>query len=202
MPLVTGSALAWWAWQHHHFLETMHPASWLALFCIMAVPNALSLIPNTLVGLLAGHFLGMKGLGGMVVSFMLASVLGYFMGRILDAGLKESVFAVWPAARKTSEKLQRKSVFVVALFRLSPAPPFAVGSLMLSWFRVPLASFLWGGLLGMLPRMAVVVWVGSQAVNMVQLLRHPGQSTEIQWITALGVLVVLGGILWLRKLAK
>lgn len=202
LPLVVGSALAFWALDEKEWLLSLSVPSWILLFSLLSVPIAFSLIPNTLAGILAGYLLGMWGLAGMSLSFFLASVMGYFFGRRLDAGLREEIFRIWPAAKKSVENLQGNSVSVVMAFRLLPVPPFAIGNLLLAWLRVPLASFLTGSMAGMIPRMALVVWLGSRVDDVVFLMQHPMQVKEIQGFTLGAFLLALVLLVYcLRKKA-
>lgn len=191
LPLLAGSAMAFWALDHKEWLLSLSGVQWLLVFSAMAIPIAFSLIPNTLAGILAGYFIGMWGLAGMCLSFFLASVIGYFFGRRLDSGLKEQIFRIWPSAEKAIQKLEGNSVSVVMAFRLLPVPPFAVGNLLLAWLRIPLSSFLLGSMVGMIPRMAVVVWLGSQVNDILFLLQHPMKAKEMQVFSLVAVLVAV-----------
>ena len=200
LPLLVGSALAFWALDEKEWLLSLSVPSWILLFSLLSVPIAFSLIPNTLAGILAGYLLGMWGLAGMSLSFFLASVMGYFFGRRLDAGLREEIFRIWPAAKKSLENLQGNSVSVVMAFRLLPVPPFAIGNLLLAWLRVPRPSFLIGSMAGMIPRMALVVWLGSRVDDVVFLMQHPMQVKEIQGFTLIAALLAL--VLLVYRLRK
>lgn len=196
LPLLVGSALAFWALDQKEWLLSQSVFQWILLFSILAIPIAFSLIPNTLAGILAGYIIGMWGLAGMCLSFFLASLIGYFLGRRLDSGLKEQIFRIWPASEKAIQKLEGNSVSVVFAFRLLPVPPFAIGNLLLAWLRIPLSSFLLGSMAGMIPRMALVVWLGSKVDDVVFLMQHPMQMKEIQGFTIGAVLLALVVILW------
>jgi len=196
LPLLVGSALAFWALDQKEWLLSQSVFQWILLFSILAIPIAFSLIPNTLAGILAGYIIGMWGLAGMCLSFFLASLIGYFFGRRLDSGLKEQIFRIWPASEKAIQKLEGNSVSVVFAFRLLPVPPFAIGNLLLAWLRIPLSSFLLGSMAGMIPRMALVVWLGSKVDDVVFLMQHPMQMKEIQGFTIGAVLLALVVILW------
>jgi len=199
LPLVVGSALAFWAFEERDYLLALSVFQWLVLFVLLAVPISFSLIPNTLAGILAGYFLGMWGLPGMCLSFGLASLMGYFIGQKLDSGLKEEIFRIWPASQKAIQNLEGNSISVVFAFRLLPVPPFAIGNLLLAWLRIPLGSFLLGSMAGMIPRMALVVWLGSKVDDVVFLLKHPMQVKEIQGFTLVAVLIAIGLFLFLWR---
>lgn len=199
LPLFSGSAMGFWAISQTEVLHSFSVVSWVILFLLLAVPIALSIIPNTLAGLLAGYFLGFGGFPAMVLSFTLASVMGFFVGKKLDSGIREAVFNLWPSSRKTFENLKRESLWTVIFLRLSPAPPFAVGSLLLSWIQVPFGRFLAGSLLGMFPRMALVVGIGAHAVQFAEIMKNPGQSAELRWSSLLFLIVAGAGFFWLKR---
>lgn len=196
LPLLAGSYLSYYVMEHVQDFRSLPFPSKVYLFTGLSVLITFSFIPNTLAGLLSGYIFGFWGLAGMILSYSLASLMGYFLGRKIDSGLKETIFQIWPKAEKAFQSLENQSTAVVMAFRLMPAPPFAIGNLLLAWFRMPLRPFLMGSLLGMLPRMALVVWVGSQATDIWQMLKHPMQVAEIQWITFGGLAVVLLGIVY------
>lgn len=199
LPLFSGSAMGFWAISQAEVLQSFSILSWLVLFFLLAFPIALSIIPNTLAGLLAGYFLGFWGFPAMVLSFSLASMVGFFIGKKLDSGIREVVFDLWPASRRTFDGLKKESLWTVILLRLSPAPPFAVGSLLLSWIQVPFGRFLIGSLLGMFPRMALVVGLGAHAVQFAEIIKNPGQSPELKWSSLLFLVVAGAGFFWLKR---
>ena len=130
------------------------------IFFLLSVPIAFSLIPNTLAGLIAGYFLGWLGLPAMVLSFSLACLIGFFIGGFSGKGLLDDVCSLWPSLSGIIQRFKDKPFSLVVALRLMPAPPFAIGSLVLAWIKIPLKSFFWGSLAGMIPRMSLVVWLG------------------------------------------
>jgi uncharacterized membrane protein YdjX (TVP38/TMEM64 family) len=182
-PLLFGSTATWWAYQEQDFINSLGPITWLLVFLALSLPIVLSLFPNTLVGLITGYFLSWWALPGMVLSFMLASFLGFLLGRRLDAGLKSTFFQIWPASREAVDRMQGDPVQVVAAFRLLPVPPFAIGNLLLAWLEIPLKPYLFGSLMGMLPRMAFVVWLGSGLSNLLDLVQNPSSTRYLNWFS-------------------
>lgn len=189
MPLVVGSALSLWALEEKEWLISLSFWGWIVLFFLLSVPLGLSLIPNTLAGLVGGYLIGMWALPGMMLSFFLAALLGYAMSRKMDSGLREEIYRIWPASETALRKMEGNSFYLVLTFRLLPVPPFAIGNLLLAWLRVPLSSFLLGSILGVFPRMALLVWIGSKAEDIIQMVKHPMQVKEVQWFT-LGTMAI------------
>jgi uncharacterized membrane protein YdjX (TVP38/TMEM64 family) len=67
-----------------------------------------------------------------------------------------------------------------------PVPPFAIGNLLMTWFKIPFQQFVLGSLAGMTIRMILMVWIGAKAKDIIQLLKHPQQVPELQWFTIIG----------------
>jgi len=203
LPLLVGSALAFWALQEREFLMILDFWGWTIIFTLLSIPVAFSLIPNTLAGLLAGYLIGMWGFPGMAWCIFLACIMGYYFAKSLDSGLQTEIFKIWPAAEKAAQKLKGNSFSVVFLFRLLPVPPFAIGNLLMTWFKIPFLQFLLGSLAGMTIRMTFIVWFGSKASDIVQLLKHPNQVPELQYFTVF-VTLAGGGLLYFlfRKTTK
>lgn len=172
----------------------------ILLFITLSFFVAFSLIPNTIAGLLAGYIFGIEGFAGMVLSYILASGMGYWLGRRIDSGLKHTIFQLWPEAEASVQNLKVQSIPVVIAFRLLPAPPFSVGNLILAWFHMPFFTFMAGSFLGMLPRMILVVWVGNSASDIWVLIQNPMKSSAIQYFSWFAVgLVLLGGAVWIKR---
>jgi len=191
LPLLVGSALAFWALEEKEFLFKLGFWGWALIFSLLSVPIAFSLIPNTLAGLLAGYFIGMWGFPGMAWCIFLACIMGYYFAKSLDSGIQKEIFKIWPATEKAAQKLEANSFSVVFLFRLLPAPPFAIGNLLMAWFKIPFPQFVLGSLAGMTIRMTIIVWIGSKAKDIIQMLKHPQQVPELQWFTVGGTMIGL-----------
>jgi len=200
LPLFVGSALAFWALEEKEFLMKLDFWAWALIFSLLSFPIAFSLIPNTLAGLLAGYLIGMWGFPGMAWSIFLACIMGYYFAKRLDSGIQKEIFKIWPATEKAAQRLEGNSFSVVFLFRLLPAPPFAIGNLLMTWFKIPFPQFVLGSLAGMTIRMVCIVWIGAKAKDIIQMLKHPQHVPELQYFTVGGtMLAIILLLLVLRK---
>jgi uncharacterized membrane protein YdjX (TVP38/TMEM64 family) len=190
MPMLLGSALVLEVVGHHQLISKFTMTEWFLVFVLLSIPIAFSLIANTLAGLLAGYFLGWLGLPFMALSFSLACMLGYAIGRLFGSGLKDDIIAIWPAAKGLLDRLGDKPFSLVFTLRLLPAPPFAIGTLFLSWLRVPFPSFMAASFLGMIPRMAIVVWFGSITGDVVAMVHNPMEDLRLK--IAFGLIAGVG----------
>ena len=115
LPLLVGSALAFWALEEKEFLMKLDFKGWAFIFTLLSIPIAFSLIPNTLAGLLAGYFIGMWGFPGMAWCILLACIIGYHFAKRLDSGIQSEIFRIWPAAEKAAHNLEGNSFSIVFL---------------------------------------------------------------------------------------
>jgi uncharacterized membrane protein YdjX (TVP38/TMEM64 family) len=169
LPFASSSVVLILVLRHQDFLQQLSPAGWALVFFILSIPIALSFIPNTIAGLLAGYFLGWAGLTGMTLSFSLACIWGFFLGKSAGGKFLDDVLELWPALQKYIARFRKKPAMLVSALRLLPAPPFAIGSLVLTWLHVPFPLYLRASIAGMLPRMALVVFIGAMARNLQEL---------------------------------
>jgi uncharacterized membrane protein YdjX (TVP38/TMEM64 family) len=201
MPFISGSALVYLALKYAAFLNSMSSVQWIGVFIVLAFPVAFSLIANTLAGLLAGYFLGWPGLAGMILSFSLANLIGYSLGRLTGRGLLDEVCRIWPGMEQIFARFRARPVSLVFSLRLMPAPPFAVGSLVLAWLKLPFTTIFWGSMLGMVPRMALVVWLGHLAGDVNRLISDSEAGSPVSFM--LSVFAGLGFLfLYIRFFRK
>jgi uncharacterized membrane protein YdjX (TVP38/TMEM64 family) len=91
-----------------------------------------------------------------------------------------------------------RTLGIVSLVRVPPNSPFALTNLVLASVRVPLASFAIGTGLGMLPRTAAVVYVGSLIEG--ELSRDALRQSRPGWLLPVGIglsVAVLIVLAWL-----
>lgn len=200
LPLLSSSAVILLVLNHGNTLAEMSRSGWIFLFILISVPIAFSLIPNTLAGLLAGYFAGWAGLAGMTVSFSLACIWGYFLGRIAGKNLLKDVIQIWPKLERHISAFRNNPGYLVSGLRLLPAPPFAIGSLILVWLGVPFRTYFTGSIAGMLPRMALVVFASSMARNLEELLRN--KIFDYRIFASMLILALLGLFMILRYFRK
>ncbi|MCV9387991.1 TVP38/TMEM64 family protein [Reichenbachiella ulvae] len=168
---------------------------WGLFYVLSMLTMTFAVTPTTYVAIVSGYFLGWESLPMVVVSYQLASLLGYFFAGRLSEGFISGIENYYPKSRRYFYNVERKQWSTTFLSRISPALPFALMNVVLSVSRIRLAPFFWAGLIGMLPRTVFFIWVGSQA----QYFSEAIQNKEGQfWMIALSVL----GIYLLYRLIK
>ncbi len=91
-------------------------------------------------------------------------------------------------------ELKNESWQLILLTRLSPVLPFALMTFVLALVQVPRRRFLLASVLGMLPRSLFFYWLGTQAQDVLALLRHPDESQLSKILLLLLVAASLFGL--------
>ena len=176
VPLLGSSSGLVLLYERPSLLHGLSPAQSLLYFAVVALTMALALTPTTFVAILTGYYFGWGGLPGMVLAYALAAALGYELAGRLDHGKLRAGLAHFPRADAVLAELQNQSWPLIVLTRLSPVLPFALMTFVLAIVGVPRRRFLVASVLGMLPRSLFFYGLGTQASDVLALLRDPDQG--------------------------
>jgi uncharacterized membrane protein YdjX (TVP38/TMEM64 family) len=200
MPLVAGGFGLWFLSDLIALVE--RSSVWaIPLFAMVtAVALALALMPATAMAALAGGFFGPLGLVPAVGAYLLACLaLFEIVRRFLQPAVQAAV-ARSPRARAAQAELEQATFRIVVLSRLSPALPFALASVLLAASTVRRPTYVAGTFVGMLPRTAAAVAVGTAAGRALSRLREGSllAAGEGPLGLALAVLAALAtaGLVW------
>ncbi|SFQ68812.1 TVP38/TMEM64 family protein [Hymenobacter arizonensis] len=177
VPLLGSSSLLVLLYQKQELLQNLSLVQQLLYFVVIAFTMAFAFTPTTFVAIVTGYYFGWLGLPGMVLAYALASVIGYELAQRLDHGKLRNFLHLFPKAEAVLGELQNQSWQLIILTRLSPVLPFALMTFVLAIVGVPRRRFLVASVLGMLPRSLFFYWLGTQASDVLALLRDPDQGT-------------------------
>jgi|GEM_PF-1987613 len=145
-------------------------AGWWLLPVYLVVAGTLTglaLLPSHLTSLLSGFLFGF--IGGLPLALgvvLIGSGLGYLLSRRYAGGDLRMLVDRSKWGRRLATALidapNLKAIFVVALVRLPPQVPFALGNVLAASSGVRLLPLVVGTVLGMAPRVGLVVWVGAE----------------------------------------
>lgn len=180
--------------------EPIVVAAWVAPLAagVIAITAGLALTPTHLTSLVSGYLFGMSaGLATAMVGVLGGTWLGYTLARGFDGDRLRSAVERRPVGRLLAEAMlggdRRRAILALTLARLPPQVPFALGNVLAASLRAPLGTLLIGTAIGMLPRVALVVWVGAALSTWDPGAGAPGAL----WLALGGGLVGLGGLgLW------
>jgi uncharacterized membrane protein YdjX (TVP38/TMEM64 family) len=192
---VWGPALATW------FNETNVGLAVGLLFVVGVAACALALLPTHAVSLASGYLLGAWAGPLLAWAVVVAgSMLGYRVGRMLAGrGLAEQITELrqaWHTDGETRAASVRQATTWVTLLRLSPLAPFAATNAGLAALGVPFRGYVLGTALGMLPRVAVVAWLGAG------MHRLDWSSPHSPWLLGLGLLATVLLLAFIARFAR
>ena len=203
VPPLTSAGLTLLAFRFERSFEQL---TWLDMFwtySISSITMALAFTPTTFVALLSGFFIGIQSIPWLIVSYQLASLIGYSLAKNIDRGSFLDSTQLYPKAHMMLNRINDNPMTLVILARISPFLPFAIMNVLLSIAKVRLKHFLWGGLWGMLPRTMLFLWVGVQASLLIDLLEESYENQTLWVGTVILVLVSLFGLyLYFIRLAR
>lgn len=168
------------------------PARHLYLFgayiigSLLLVPiTAMILVTALIFGPLMGSIYATLGsIAGALVTYALGRLLGQDFVRKI-AGAK------W---QRLEKKIGQTGVMAVAALRLLPIAPFAVVNIVSGAFKVPLADYILGSLIGLVPGVLITNFFAHQFNSAI---RDPGIGTFL--ILAALILITIAGSVWLKR---
>ena len=153
----------------------------------------LALIPTTLCAVLSGFVFGWVSLPFLVISYSLASIIGYMVGRPLDRNNLDFLLEKYPkAGQLVWDKSQHPSQLIFFI-KLSPFIPFALSNLLFALVKIDLRKIIWFGLWGMLPRTSLVFTAGIMAESLWAALDERTGALQVSIVIVL-ILVSIWGI--------
>ena len=172
------------------------------LFTVLA---GLGIMPTWPQAALGGWAFGtVLGTVLALVGFTGASVIGYAIARTVGRQSVEKELGRNAKARAVRDALVASGPFktlgIVMLIRFPPNSPFSFTSFLLATTGVPLWSFVLGTAVGMLPRTALVVWVGHQVQG--QFSADAAKDAQPDWVFWTGIAVAVAVALILIKIGN
>lgn len=194
MPILFSAVTGYQSWQHAEFLSGLTMPEWGWFYLATIFTMALAFTPTTFVASLSGYFIGFESLWFLVPSYMLASLLGYFLSKKIGTGAVGVVLDTYPKAGAVLEGLRQNDLLLVVMCRISPVLPFAIMNVVLGYAGIRIGSFLLGGFVGMLPRTVMAIALGMQLDSLLT-----GNTSAVLWVALLVASLV--GLGWVFKRA-
>ena len=194
VPIAVSSSAAVYLYQNETLLQDLSWPQMLLYFVVISITMSLALTPTTFVALVSGFYLGWPGFVGVVVSYGIASLIGYTLARLIDHGKMMSFLNRFEKTMYLMQELRDQSWSLIFLTRISPVLPFALMNFVLSLLQVDKTKFFLASMIGMLPRTLFFFWVGTQASDVIKLLQDPGSNKGSQLLITALVYISAGGL--------
>lgn len=146
----------------------------------IALLLGLALLPTTLTALATGYFFGWIGFPGLFFGYLLANVIGYALGKLLNANFLPLLSIQRPEFKQQLESRIQHPESMIFFIRISPVVPFAISNFLFASLKIKLKKVLLFGIPGMLPRTLIAFGTGLLASSFLDAKK--AMNDPIQWI--------------------
>lgn len=184
MPWLSTASLTLIAIKYESIIAGFAFQIWSVFFVASIFSMGLAITPTTFISLICGYFLGINAVIPVIISYQLASLLGYYLAKKVDEHTVDQVRQKYPASQSIFLNVKRKQWMTTFLARISPALPFGLMNVILAIAGVKPGPFFFGGLVGMLPRTLIFIALGSQAPVLVDAVQT---NDYLVWLVLLSI---------------
>ncbi|MFO7823633.1 MAG: VTT domain-containing protein [Cyclobacterium sp.] len=187
--------LVQWLYRSWGGLEIPHILAFhtaISYVLVGALMMGMALIPTTFFSVISGFVFGWEAFPFLVLSYTMASAIGYLSGRLLEKNSLEWLLKPYPKAEKIIEEKKDRMGWLIFFVRISPVIPFAISNLVFAMLDTGLKRVLWFGLLGMLPRTFLAFFTGVLAGDIQEALRAKTASWQYLVIALLLIMSIWG----------
>jgi uncharacterized membrane protein YdjX (TVP38/TMEM64 family) len=174
----------------------------LIVFVILYVTAAVLLLPAFVLTLGAGAVFGLvRGFIAVWVGATLGALAAFLIGRYFARGWVARRIEANPRFAAIDEAVAREGWKIVGLTRMSPAFPYVVLNYAFSLTRVSVRDFVLATAAGMIPGIAMYVYIGSLAGTLAgagERVRTPAEWT----LYGVGLLATVAVTVYVTRLAR
>ena len=192
LPAIGGAALATYVDTVGKWFRS-HGSEGLTMYTLgFVLVSGLAIMPTHVCAFLGGWAFDLQhGFVAALLGFLGGALLAYVIVRPTAATRVERMLAKHQKFKTVRDALvggsTMKTLGIVTLVRV-PLTPFSLINLVLASVRVPLWIYMLGTLIGMVPRTAIAVWLGSQLKH---LLASEASKQKPTWFIIGGIVLTL-----------
>lgn len=176
LPLIVDAGIVYLLIQNEAWILKFDTTAWIITYAIAALAMAVGLTHTTFIALVGGFFLAWQSLYYMVPAYLIATLIGYYLGNFIDNGKLLQYFQKGEKSSKVFNNLKKKELMVIFFSRISPVLPFAVMNAVLSMLGATLSRYIPATLAGMLPRTVLFTWLGLEAKSIAEVMNGPKEN--------------------------
>lgn len=161
----------------------------------------LAILTTNIIGTLGGWAFGFEwGIVVLMAGIVGAAFISFVIHTRIVGDKLPQVFETRPKAQAIYKALLERKFWritlIIFLLRLSPAMPFALTNFLMASARVPVKSFVLGTFLGMLPRSAAVVFIGSGLSEL------NFDNSQDSWLIIVGIAATIISVIVIGIISK
>lgn len=195
-PFIFDSLILSYIITNENHFQSFSNGQWNIFYLITTFAMAFGFTHTTFIAIFSGYFLGWLSVLYVVISYLMASLIGYMTGTWINGGKFIQGIYELPQAGPIAKELKKNEFAIVLLSRLSPALPFAVTNILLALLKANFIKYFIGGAIGMLPRTLLFIWTGTQAKDLAEVLMHPENLSISRIFTVLFLILSISGLFY------
>jgi uncharacterized membrane protein YdjX (TVP38/TMEM64 family) len=201
MPIFGSVLLLTSVYQIAPWLQENKETGVLIFVFFMTVVSGLALMATNVLGIVSGFAFDFQvGLTAQILGILGASTLMFLLSNRFASANFSSTIEKRPKMKAIHSALTRenfyKTLLIITLIRLSPAMPFAVTNFAIAAAGVSFKTFIFGTIIGMIPRASAVVFVGSSLTELN--FNNPQES----WVLILGIAATILSVIVVGYFSK
>ena len=201
VPIFTSSTVLGYLYQNQSIFLSDHSTFFIYFTLISSITIATALTPSTLIAILSGYFLNWLGILSILISYPIACALGLAISKKIISFLKINNSDTVPEYQKIFHGLQKHEFAFIAYLRISPIMPFAMINIFLASFKIKWSNYIFGSMLGMLPRTMFFFYIGTKIEKIwFYLLNNKENSDDSIIFITLSIISLIGLISILKKI--
>lgn len=165
LPILSSLESSYFVYQFADFFASQPLLNLIFIYLGLAFAMGLAMIPTTMVSLLSGYLFGFQSLPIVIISYLIASIIGFLLGKLIQPKSIYTLLEKKQFIHQIHHSIENQSFKWIFLMRLSPVLPFALSNAYLSLLKIPFRSYIFGSAIGMLPRTLLAVWSGTEIKN-------------------------------------
>ncbi len=202
LPTFCSSFIIYYFVKYESTIREFNLFTKIMFFVIATQAMAFALTPSTFISLISGFFWGWGSVPFVVISYLVASLIGFIAAKLIDRGSLMNTLNKYEKIHSVLLQLRKRQMGLVVLARLSPILPFALMNVVLSVLKYNIFVYLFSSLIGMLPRTLLAIFVGTQMSKIIDLFNKGNDPLISILLMVLTLLAITGMVFYIRNAIK
>lgn len=173
VPFFTNSTFLVYLFTHIPEIKAWDSDTIIIAVVILFFTSSFSLTSTNFMTVAAGYFYGWKAYPVLLGMFLGGSILGYLIASAINRG----AIIEWIKQNKKAsiyvDRLKKQEGYMVFIMRIAPFIVFNITNMACAFISMPFKKYFFYGALGIIVRLIVAVYVGSQIQSFENLYDDP-----------------------------
>jgi len=173
LPFFTNTTFLAYLFTHIDEIKLWDSNTIIIASIILFFTSSLSLTSTNFMTVAAGYFYGWKAYPVLLIMFLAGSLLGFFIAHAFNRG----AILQWIKQNKKAsiyvDRIKKEEGYMVFIMRIAPFIVFNITNIVCAFISMPLKKYFLYGAGGIVIRLIVAIYVGTQIQSFENLSRDP-----------------------------